>query len=214
MPRLTLLEPAGGRGETIRVHLDGEPRCTLPLATVREMGLEEGMELSAGEAERVLTEGRFREAMDRALDYLSYRSRSRAELERHLRGKGWEGPVVERVVARCRELDYLDDRAFAESWVRDRIRLKPRGRFRLLRELKKKGVPEADAEAGIDRAFREEGVTERELLERAARKRWNGRRTDDPRTLRRRLWGYLRRRGFRSHEIREVVDELMRELDG
>lgn len=214
MPRLTLLEPAGGQGESLRVHLDGEARCTLPLSTVRELGLEEGMELSPEEAERVLAEGRFREVMDRALDYLSYRSRSRAELERHLRGKGWDGPVVERVVERCRELDYLDDRAFAVSYARDRIRLKPRGKFRLLRELRKKGVSEADAEAGIDRAFREEGVSERELLERAAEKRWEGRRTDDPRKLRRRLWGYLRRRGFRSHDIREVVDDLMGDLDG
>jgi regulatory protein len=119
--------------------------------------------------------------------------------------------VVERVVSRCRELGYVDDEEYAVAHVRDRIRLKPRGRFRLRMELRKKGISDRDAEAAIDRAFREEEVTEHDLLERAARKRWESRRSDDPETVRRRLYGYLRRRGFRGAEIRDVVDDLMQD---
>ena len=153
------------------------------------------------------------EALRRAFGYLAHRSRSRAELERYLSRRGYADAVVASVLARCEDLGYVDDREFAASWVRDRIRLKPRGIARLRSELRKKGVPASDAEAGIARAFGEEGVTERDLLERVAEKRWRTRRTDDPVRVRRRLSGYLQRRGFPGHAIREVVDRLVAELE-
>jgi regulatory protein len=213
MPTVTRLEAVGSRGDRVRVHLDGEPLCRVDADVVARLELEAGTELTEDRVRELLHEGRAREALDRAFSYLSHRSRSRFEVERHLRSKGFERPAVEAALERCEELGYLDDRAFAAGWVRDRIRLKPRGRFRLRMELKEKGVSEADAEAAIDRAFREAGVDERELLERAARKRWEARRSDDPRTLKRRLAGYLKRRGFRSADVWEVVHELLEEIE-
>lgn len=209
MPRVEELEPQGSSGDRFRIRLSDGSECVISRAAVRRLGLSPGSRLSEDEAARLVDEGRYQEGLDAALRYLSYRERSRSELERYLRRKGYEDPILTRVVARCRELDYVDDRRFAESWVRDRIRLKPRGVFRLKAELREKGVSEDDAEAGIRRAFDEADVTERDLLETAARKRWRERRSDDPRTVRRRLYGYLDRRGFPAHEIREVVDDLM-----
>lgn len=206
---VTSLEPAGSGGASVRVHLSDDTSYVLTPAQVRRLGLEAGRTLSGPDAERLRETADFREARGRALDYLSHRDRTRRELERYLRRKGYEEPVVSRVVERCEELDYLDDRRFAEGWVRDRIRLKPRGRIRLRAELREKGVDPDEAEAAIERAFREADVSERDLLERAARKRWKARRSDDPRTVRRRLVGYLQRRGFPFAEIRQVVDELM-----
>lgn len=212
MPTVTRLEPIGSRGERLRVHLDGEARCEVTVSIAERFDLSKGAELSTEEVEALLAEGRRREAMDAALAYLSHRPRSRREVERRLERKGFEADAVAFALRRCEELDYLDDRAFAADYARDRIRLKPRGALRLKQELRKKGVSEAEAEAGIEVAFREEGVTERELLERAARKRWRSRRSDDPRVVRRRLASYLRRRGFRTSEIRDVVEALMDEL--
>lgn len=213
MPVVTKVEPVGARGERCRVHVDGEARCRLSVEACDRLGLEEGTELTEERLHDVLREAQRQEAMDVALSYLSHRSRSRAEVRRRLRREDVAETVVEDVLARCEEMGYLDDREFAAGWARDRIRLKPRGRLRLVAELRKKGVSEADAEAGVERAFREADVTERELLERAARKRWESRRTDDPRTARRRLAGYLKRRGFPFHDIREVVDRLVGELE-
>lgn len=213
MPTVTRLEEVGSRGDRVRVHLDGEPLCRVGADVVRRLELAVGVELPEERVRELLREGRAREALDRAFGYLSHRARSRFEVERHLRSKGFERPAVEAALRRCEELGYLDDRDFAAGWVRDRIRLKPRGRFRLRMELKEKGVSEADADAAIDRAFREEGVDERQLLERAARKRWEARRSDDPRTVKRRLAGYLKRRGFRSADVWDVVHRLLDELE-
>lgn len=201
------LEPKGN--DRVVVRLEGGDRLVVASEAAAGMGLEAGRELTGAEVERLREASARREALDRAFSYLSHRPRSRFEVERHLRAKGFEPPAVAHALGRCEELGYLDDRAFAESWVRDRIRLKPRGRFKLKMELEDKGVSGADAEAAIDRVFRDEGIDDRALLERAARKRWESRRTDDPEKLRRRIHGYLRRRGFRSADIHEVLDGLL-----
>lgn len=212
MPTVTRLEPVGSRGDRLRVHLDGEARCEVTPAVAGRLGLEEGRELSDEQTEQLLAEGDRRAALDAAFEYLSHRPRSRAEVRRRLSRKGFGEDAVAFAIDRCVELDYLDDRVFAADFAKDRIRLKPRGALRIESELRKKGVSEADAKAGIEDAFREEGVTERELLERAARKRWRSRRSDDPEVVRRRLSSYLGRRGFRHSEIRDVVESLLEEL--
>jgi len=212
VPIVTRLEEAGRDGGRLRVHLDGEPVCTLTREAAGRLGLAQGVELGPEAAAALRDEAAREEALGRAFRYLGHRARSRAELERYLGRRGYEDAVVAATLGRCEALGYVDDRAFATSWVRDRIRLKPRGIARLRSELRKKGVSAADAEAGIGRAFEEEGVTERDLLERAAGKKWRARRTDDPLKARRRLSGYLRRRGFPGHDIREVVDRLVGRL--
>lgn len=153
------------------------------------------------------------EALRRAFRYLAHRPRARFELERHLSRRGYDDGLVSATLQRCEELGYVDDRAFSVAWTLDRIRLKPRGVATLRSELREKGVSEEDAEAGIRRAFADEGVEERDLLERAARKRWRARRSDDPLTVRRRLSTYLSRRGFPSGDIRDVVNRLVAELE-
>lgn len=215
MTRVAALETRSD--DRVRIVFEDGRFGEIPARLLREDGpfasLCVGDDLSEREVEGLLREERALEAEERALRYLSHRARSRAELERYLRRKGYEEPIAARVLARLEELGYVDDRTFAEAHVRDRIRLKPRGRFKLLMELREKGVAEADAGAAIEAAFREMDVTERELLERCARKRWRARRTDDPEKLRRRISGYLRRRGFRGSEVREVVDDLLDRLE-
>ncbi|MCK5412087.1 MAG: RecX family transcriptional regulator [Gemmatimonadetes bacterium] len=148
------------------------------------------------------------EAWNAVLSYLSYRSRSCRELERHLRRRGYEQDLVDRALHRCGELGLVDDRAFAAAFARDRIRLRPRGVSRLEAELLQKGVSREDAEAGIRAAFEDEELTELELLETTARRRWRRLVAADPSTARRRLFGHLARSGFPIDDVRRIVERL------
>lgn len=204
MPTVTGLRPAGSDGDRLRVEVDGRREGELPAARAERMDLREGRELSEGELEELRSEVHRRQAMDRALDYLSYRPRSEAELERRLRRADFSEDAVRHAVERCRELGYVDDLAFARSHVRDRIRLKPRGVRRLRDELRGKGIDEETADEAIRAAFREADVTERDLLERAAGKKWAELEGEDPVKERRRFRSYLSRRGFPFALIREV----------
>lgn len=152
----------------------------------------------------------YEEAWNAALSYLSYRARSRRELERHLRRKGYQSSLVDRVLNRCEELALLDDLSFATAFVRDRIRLRPRGVTRLEAELIGKGVSRDDAREGIRDAFEEEEVTERDLLHVAARRRWRRLARTDARTARRRLYAHLVRAGFPPDEVQRALAQIVR----
>jgi len=165
-------------------------------------------------AEEPDTSPTYKEAWNAALSYLSYRARSRHELERHLRRKGYQSSLVDRVLGRCEELTLLDDLLFAAAFVRDRIRLRPRGVSRLEAELVGKGVSRDDARDGIRAAFEEEEVTERDLLEATARRRWRRLTRTDAETARRRLYAHLVRSGFPPDEVQRAVAEIVKAEPG
>ena len=156
----------------------------------------------------------YEEAWNAALSYLSYRARSRRELARHLRRKRYPSSLVDRVLDRCEELTLIDDLSFATAFVRDRIRLRPRGVTRLEAELVGKGVSRDDARDGIRAAFEEEEVTERDLLEVTARRRWRRLARTDAATARRRLYAHLVRSGFPPNEVQRAVAEIVKAEPG
>lgn len=151
--------------------------------------------------------------MDKALELLSFRARSERELEIRLCRAGHPSPAVRSVLGRCRELGYLDDDAFALAYVRDRLRLRPRGRRALRSELAAKGVDPATIERAVETAFVDAGVEELDLARRCARKHAGTFGAVEPWVARRRLTGYLARRGFPPDAVRQVVGEVISAAD-
>jgi len=88
---------------------------------------------------------------------LEVRPRSTEEVRRRLRDNGYRPDLVEGAVERLLALGYLDDAAFARSWVESRDRARPRGARALRDELRHKGVAGADIEGAL--ATREGAAT-------------------------------------------------------
>jgi regulatory protein len=78
--------------------------------------------------------------MEAAAAFLATRPRSIGETTRRLRYLGYPHALVDEVVTRLVEVGYLDDDAFARTWVESRDRARPRGETALRRELAQKGV--------------------------------------------------------------------------
>jgi regulatory protein len=76
---------------------------------------------------------------ERALDLLSRRDHSKTELSRKLYQKGGDRDEVQELILEFAERGYLDDRRFAENFVRYRAG-KAWGRGRYRQELAKRGV--------------------------------------------------------------------------
>ena len=212
MPTITRLEPDRRRGRT-RLEVDGVERGALPDAVVASRRLRQGLPVDESELAQILREAAFAEALESALHCLAYRARSRMELVRHLRGKSHTEEAIEFAATRCEKLGYLDDLSFSRSFVRDRVRLRPRGRFRLRQELMAKGVSAEVAEAAISEVLAEQGTSEREMLRRVAAGRARVLESTGTDTARRRLTSWLLRRGFARDAIRDVVNELVPEDD-
>ena len=83
------------------------------------------------------------EVWNRALYLLSRREHSVKELREKLKRKGAEEEIIEQVLERLLEEDWLNEGRFAESFTRSRV-AKGLGPYRIRRELQERGVTGQD----------------------------------------------------------------------
>ncbi len=210
--------------DTVGLFVEGEPeaRLEVPLDVYLESGLAPGDELSAGRLDELRDRGEVARAREGALALLAHRARAREELRRRLRRKDFDDVVIDRVLAWLTDRGYVDDHAFAEAFVRDRLRLRPRGPFALARELRDRGVSPETAQGAIDRVMAAEGLDEADLVRDAAeawiRKNRSTLRAVDNRKdrlrARRKLYGHLARRGFSGDLIRPAIERVLEDHAG
>lgn len=136
-----------------------------------------------------------RSALVLALNILSRRDHSEAELRRKLSIKGFPTETLDETMARLRSSGYLDDRRFAHGFAESAIRNGRGYGFRLRLELARRGVPEGIIEETLATlgAEYDEIATLAELMAR----KFEGfvPHQADERT-KRRVISYFQRRGF------------------
>ena len=79
-------------------------------------------------------------------------------------------------------------------------------------ELFKRGVSRDVAQAAVEEVVVDEGLSDETSIERVARKKWRTLAELDPPTRRRRLYGFLARRGFDSDDVSRMVRLLEGEV--
>lgn len=162
-------------------------------------------------------------AREAALRLLAVRPRSRRELSDRLRQKKIPTPVIGDVLDRLIELGLLNDADFARALVRDRLRLRPKGRRALSAELAKKGVAREVGDEVMDEVFAEMETSEPEVADQVAagwlRRQPTRTRTalmEGPRSPEgakawRRGLGHLARKGFGGGIARSALERALQE---
>jgi regulatory protein len=201
MKRITALRLRGGRRKRILVYLDGRYAFGLEPEVVAQQGLAVGQELDSGRLEALSRADAFQRCLNAAHGYLSYRPRSEFELRERLSRRGFDGGSVEAVLARLKEAALVDDVEFAQFWHDNRQTFSPRRM-----ELRRKGVAE-EVIRRVTGAVSDDESAYRAALAKACRLPLS-----DYQTFRRRLGGYLRRRGFGYGVISKTVEQLWQEM--
>lgn len=214
--RVTDLKRSGRARPRVAVYVDGDFRLEAAAGVIRDLGWSIGLSVSSEDLRTLDRAEQDHAAREAALRLLSFRARSRSELRSRLLQRDFAPETVERCLVALEESGLVDDAAFAESFVRDRVRLRPRGRRGLQHELRRRGVDPSTAEAAIEEVFELEEVDELHLATELAQ-RWKKctspraiRRAEagDPQArakVRRRLRGYLARRGFSAEVVHAAV---------
>ncbi|MCJ7827675.1 RecX family transcriptional regulator, partial [Patescibacteria group bacterium] len=119
---------------------DGQKVVLSSLVLVK-FKLSVGQEISLEKREEVVSFVFFQKGYEKALQLLSFRPRTEREIKQRLgRLKIASVSVVEQVIKKLQEKDYLNDEAFARWWCDQRIRFRPRSQRMVVSELVKKGV--------------------------------------------------------------------------
>ena len=90
-----------------------------------------------------------------ALRALMRRAYSIHEMKDYLERRAEDRDSIPPVVARLRELKYLDDARYALDYSNQHAKLRRQGRFRIARELRARGVPDRYIEAALQTVFTE-----------------------------------------------------------
>jgi len=218
-PTVVELRAKGREATRTEVVLSDDRTFVVATEAVLELGLSRDAPVDAQLRSRLAdADLRFR-VKDAALGLLSRRPHARRELRDKLHRKDFPGRVIHRVLDDLEAIGLVDDRAFAESFVRDRVRMRPRGGRALRAELAKRGV-RAEAESAIEAVFGEEELDDRKLAREVA-EGWirrqrdarlaaldEGMRSDAGRKAMRRYLGFMGRRGFGAGVARGVLEEL------
>ena len=204
--KITALEIQVRRKDRRSVFIDGTFALALKEDQALEFGLFVGREVSQAEIEQWRAADEFQQTLDHALNFLTFRPRSREEVRRNLYKRQTPQELIERVLAKLEEMRVLSDAQFAEFWVENREQFNPRGARALSAELRQRGVDRETIEATVAPERREE----RALA--AAQKKLRGLANADYQTFRKQLGGFLLRRGFSYGVSAGVVRQLWEQL--
>jgi len=145
--------------------------------------------------------------MDRAVRLLAAKPRSVAELRERLLEKAWtDAEIVDSVIAKLREYNYVDDDQYARHLALSKLRQKPQGRRRLQQRLSQKKVDPATLDTAIKAAY--ETIPESQLIDTAIEKRIRLKGPPETREDKKKLTEHLLRQGFDYALIRDKLAQL------
>lgn len=204
---ITAIETQRRDPERVNVYLDGQFAFGFSKLVASSRGLVEGKSLSPTEIEALRSEDDVEKAFNMALNFLSFRPRSRREIEDYFRRRKLDADVGSAVVERLVRIGVLDDREFARFWVENRQAFRPRGTRALKAELRQKGI---ESEI-IEDALADLG-DEEETAYIAGMKKMRSYNTADEREFFRKMLGFLQRRGFPYAPAAAAARRIYREM--
>ena len=216
---VTAIREVARRAGRYAVEVAGVAIAPVSVDTIAELKLRVGRVLDAVELARLVEATAMTACYDKALDALARRARSAKDLERWLADREHPRAAISAALDRLTALGLLDDLAFARAFARSRASGKGFGPRRVVAELGRKGVPRPV----IDQVMREletaadeesdgaSSAAEREVatVRVAAEKRLRSLAKLEPEVARRRLTGWLVRRGFGVGVPSRVARELL-----
>ncbi len=207
MPKITAIKVQRRNTERVSIFLDGE--FAFGLTRVLAGFLQIGQILSEEKIAALQAEDEMEMAYLRAINFLSYRPRSSAEIRKNL--KKYEVPelCIEPTIERLEKNGFLNDADFAKSWVENRNTFRPRGGRALRAELRQKGLSDELIQSTLD-----EMVNEEELVYSAGKKKAKklAKRNLEWQDFRKKLAAFLARRGFSYAVISPILSQLWDEV--
>lgn len=204
---ITALKAQKKNPNRINVYLDGD--FAFGLARIVAAWLHIGQRLSEADIARLEEQDTLEVANLRALRLLSYRSRSENEVRRKLTELGFSEAVIDATIARLKENRLLGDDQFAKEWIENRSTFRPRSKRMLAMELRQKGLADEDIENALSEATDDSSLAYQSAIKYAQRLAGT-----DWETFRKRLGGYLGRRGFDYATIAPILQQVWRETRG
>lgn len=149
-----------------------------------------------------------RRAENVSLNGLTRRNMSRWEIEKLLTSRELSEDVIAAEIARLEGVGLIDDAALAETLVRTQRERKGLGRQAVIAELRRRHIDQSIIDAALDADGSDEDA-EQDRANELAIKKARALSSYDQETAKRRLTGFLMRKGYSSSIVRAATDAAL-----
>ena len=207
-----------------QLFLNGSPFVVVHASLIEKFGLRIGLEIEAETIEKLISADEVMRAKNYALRLLreekdnatvdeSEAPRPAAkpkiytknEMEQRLEREGFSTKTIGTAIEELIRSGHIRDRKYAENWIARRQKSNPRGKTLLKRELVDKGIDKETAEQVVAKVETED---ETKVALQIAQKRVKQYKRLPIHVAKRRLHGFLTRRGFGSETVRHVLEQI------
>lgn len=190
----------------VNVYIDENFAFGIDIEILYKYSLEVDMEIDESFIKDVLQGEEQNRANNYALNLLSYRWRSECEIRNSMNTKGYSQDTIDNTIKFLKEQELIDDRRFAESFIKDKINFRDWGSYRLKQELFSKGVSKNIVDEVIEKYCDDEFERAMNL----ASKKIKSYKNDDKNAIYRKLGGYLQRKGYSYDVVSKVLKEILK----
>lgn len=180
------------------VFIDGKYAFSLSSTALLDSRLTVNQEMTGQEVKTYKQLSLDDKVYANALRYAAMRLRSRWELQSYLQRKQASPGLAEQILSKLAKLQFIDDEAFARSWIENRHLLRPTSKRKLQQELQAKRVPNDI----IHIVLQDDEVSDSQSLQAMVeRKRRQTKYQDNEK-----LMQYLARQGYGYSDIKSALE--------
>jgi len=186
--KITAIKAQVRNPDRVSVYVDEKYSFSLSHTQLLDERIHSGLEIDEARLATLKAASDFGKAYERVLNYLMVRPRSRKEIEDYCWRKKIGPEDCQTIITKLAKFGYINDAAFARSWVESRRLTKATSRRKLQLELRQKGV----TDELVAEAFETSEYSETEALRQMITKKRRLSRYQDNQ----KLTEYLIRQGF------------------
>ena len=206
------------------LFLNGTPFVAIHTSLVEKFGLRIGLEIEPEIIEKLIAADEVMRAKNYALRLLREEKDNttaegsedlrpsgkpkiytKNEMEQRLAREGFSTKAIETSIEELIHSGHIRDRKYAENWIVRRQKSNPRGKMLLKNELVNKGIDRETAEQVVANVETED---ETKVALQLAQRRLKQYKRLPVHVAKRRLHGFLARRGFGSEIVRHVLEQI------
>ncbi len=197
---ITSFEKNKKNKDMVSVFIDSQYAFSMPEEEYLRLGLYEKNEISDEELYYIRKEVLLKNARSKAIKYISLKLLSEKELFIKLESKGFDEETIRNVIDDLKAIGYVNDKIYAQKFVFERSKLKPKSKKMLRMELSNRGITDDIIDEVLEN-FEYDEVT---IIERLVRKKFGKYDLSDPK-VEIKVISFLMHRGFCLEMIKKCL---------
>ncbi|MDD4504727.1 MAG: RecX family transcriptional regulator, partial [Clostridiaceae bacterium] len=201
--KITGIEEQKKNSKRYNIYIDNEYYCSIDKDILEELHFYEEMEFNENEFSKILERVQYKSALKAALYILTHASKTERELEKKLMDKQHSERAIRQVLEYLREIGYVNDESYTESFIRSMRDVTGISRKSLYYKLAGKGIDKVIIQQKLDEAEIDDYTS---ALKAAKKKVVNLK--GNKREKSSKLFSFLCRKGYGIEICRKLIEEL------